>query len=413
MKKLQKPFAWEHNPYGGDYIGLTGYTGLDYHTIVQLSVMPAVRAQIGPRGLHKAGLAELPNGDLIAAPTNVQKYPLQAVQLYRSCDKGETWQPFEHYPARFNGNEVTLTCLKNGILLLETTYSVLSKQDLSSNEKIEKFLSKDVDRAKNEVWYSDDEGHTWHSCNMEIPELHPKQTMASIRRPFEQSDGTLSIIRCAGVTEPYRWKEDNFPKCRAWLFHSIDGGRTWHDREEIETWNDPFHMFVEADFQSFPDGRTLATSRLEGMHPIQGTQPPWPPGSVRLDHSAGHMVLMESTDGGRHWSKPRDFLSYSEVHGRFTLLKDGRLLCTYTNYHIPFGIMAVISSDYGKTWDHRHPFQLAISDVYSTGFPTTCELQDGTLLTIYGLKPYSYEPWEKGQFVCHCVRWELPPKEAK
>ena len=74
------------------------------------------------------------------------------------------------------------------------------------------------------------------------------------------------------------------------------------------------------------------------------------------------MVLTESTDEGRTWSKPREFLQYSEVHGQFTLLQDGRLLCTYTNYHLPFGVGGVVSYDYGKTWDFQHPLQLAISN---------------------------------------------------
>ena len=67
-----EPFQGEHDAYGYNYhnAGLTGYTGLDYHTVAQLSISTAARSQIGTRGFYKAGLAELPGGDLIVSPTN-------------------------------------------------------------------------------------------------------------------------------------------------------------------------------------------------------------------------------------------------------------------------------------------------------------------------------------------------------
>jgi hypothetical protein len=125
------------------------------------------------------------------------------------------------------------------------------------------------------------------------------------------------------------------------------------------------------------------------------------------------MVLMESTDGGRHWSRPRDFTRYSEVHGQLTLLRDGRLLCTHNLYHLPFGIGAVVSEDLGETWDFDHPYQLAISNGCSTGWPTTRQLPDGTLVTVYALMPYHLEPEASGQHVCHSVHWELPAARGR
>jgi len=126
--------------------------------------------------------------------------------------------------------------------------------------------------------------------------------------------------------------------------YSGDGGRTWPEREEIETWDHYYHMFTEGEFLNLPDGRVLALSRMEYLHPISGTQPPWPPDSLPNDHAAGHMVIFESTDGGRHWSGPRDFLNYSEVQG---------------------------------------------------------------LVTVYALEPYHLEPAESGTTVFQCVRWAL------
>ena len=158
-----------------------------------------------------------------------------------------------------------------------------------------------------------------------------------------------------------------------------------------------------------PDGIILAATRFEWLHPLKDKPLPYPPGKMPNDHSAGHMLLMESTDEGRTWSKPREFLQYSEVHGQLTLLKDGRLLCTYTNYHLPFGVAAVVSDDFGKTWDFEHPMQLAISHPTGSAWPTTRQLNDETLVTLYSMFPYQFESPENGRTVCHTVRWELPP----
>ena len=62
----------------------------------------------------------------------------------------------------------------------------------------------------------------------------------------------------------------------------------------------------------------------------------------------------------------------------------------------------------GKTWDFDHPIQISISNGPSNGWPTTRQLADGTLLTIYALSPYYQEPEESGRSVVHTVKWELP-----
>ena len=89
------------------------------------------------------------------------------------------------------------------------------------------------------------------------------------------------------------------------------------------------------------------------------------------------------------------------------------LLCTYTHYHLPFGVAAVASYDHGKTWDHKHALQLAWSNGGSTGWSTTRELADGALGTIHALEPYDVEPIESGRTVCHTVRWNMPARRDR
>lgn len=397
--KNPTPFPWEHDAYSHSYenVGLTGYTGLDYHAVAQLSVMPAWRAQIGKRGLYKGGLAVMPDGSLIACPVDgvapLVEVPLPSrptsqpkscpVQLHRSEDEGRSWQPFDHTP--LVGKEASLTALDDGALLFTT-------------------------ESTDGVWYSDDGGKTWELIPFNTPRFHERETVGTARSPIHHPDGTLSFMRCVGVGARTWPEAEDLPACRAWLIHSTDGGRTWDDRTEVRTWEHCSHLFAEADFARMPDGRILSASRVKWLIPLEGKPLPYPPGKMPNDHAAGHMVLLESTDEGRTWSEPREFLQYSEVHGQLTLLQDGRLLCTYSNYHLPFGVAGVLSSDHGRTWDFEHPLQLAVSNPHGSTWPTTRQLADGTMVTLYALTPYDIEPEEKGRNVCHTVRWALPTR---
>ncbi len=395
FQETPPPFAWEHDAHHHYTAGLTGYTGLDYHSVAQLSLRPAWRAEVGQRGFYKAGMCLLPDGSLLASPVDVlapmaespfpthEKELCSPVKLHKSTDAGKSWHPVQHTP--LFGKEGSLTCLENGRLL---------------------FTSESLDG----VCVSDDFGATWRAVGFHTEKEDPRQRINAVRAPIVHPDGTISFMRSVGTQESAQKKEPSgyaWPKSRAWLVHSGDGGSTWNERTEIQTWDDPFPMFVEADFQRLPDGTILAATRFEWLHPLKGKAPPYPPGTMPNDHSAGHMLLTESTDEGRTWSEPREFLQYSEVHGQLTLLADGRLLCTYTHYHLPFGVAGVVSDDYGKTWDFQHPVQLAVSPPLGSAWPTTRQLKDGTLVTIYAVFPYQNEPAEKGRTVCQTVRWEL------
>jgi len=390
------PFAWEHQAYDYNYkdMGCTGYTGVNAHCVVQKSVLPALRSQIGPRGMYKAGLALLPDGRLLASPVNMLAEKLASpfptgsvdltwpVELHESIDGGRTWRRYEHSP--LVGKEGSLHYLDSGVML---------------------FTSESLDG----VCVSEDEGRTWRAVPFESERMNEHEVCGAIRSPIFHQDGTISFMRCVGTPETSFADVTNPPHCRAWMIHSTDGGRTWGGHTDVEIpWEDPFPYFIECDFERMPDGRILAASRFEWNHELEGKPLPYPPGTMPNDHAAGHMVLMESSDEGRSWSNPIEFLEYSEVQGQLTLLRDGRLLCTYTNYHLPFGVAAVVSHDHGKTWDHEHPLQLAWSNGGCTGWSTTRELADGTLVTIHALEPYNVEPAASGRTVCHTVRWELP-----
>jgi hypothetical protein len=120
------------------------------------------------------------------------------------------------------------------------------------------------------------------------------------------------------------------------------------------------------------------------------------------------MMIIESEDDGLTWSKPRDFLNYARPHAELLLLKDGRILSCYANYSLPLGVFAVISEDGGKTWSHDTPIQIGISTRVYTGWPTSVQVDDDTIVTMYAASPYL----GSSDFTsAETVRWKLPPRK--
>jgi len=90
-----------------------------------------------------------------------------------------------------------------------------------------------------------------------------------------------------------------------------------------------------------------------------------------------------SEDGGRTWSQPERLLP-DRGGAPMHLLRhsSGVLIGVYGYRDLPYGIRVMFSKDNGKTWDVNHT-------VYATdisadlGYPTTVELDDGSLLTVF------------------------------
>lgn len=90
-----------------------------------------------------------------------------------------------------------------------------------------------------------------------------------------------------------------------------------------------------------------------------------------------------SDDQGKTWSKPERLLD--ETGGappHLLKLKSGALICTYGRRKLPYGIMVMVSLDDGETWqkDIRLYEAFGSDDI---GYPSTIEMDDGTLLTVF------------------------------
>jgi hypothetical protein len=175
---------------------------------------------------------------------------------------------------------------------------------------------------------------------------------------------------------------------------SRDGGHTWHVEGTVPlipgTVGGSYH---EAHVLELPDGTLLGAIRLENCPGEHGdvTQ-------VGLLHFS--TLLTTSTDGGRTWSMPRSLGYGAPPH----LLRHstGALILTYSCRLPGYGQRAGISRDNGQTWIWDVIIRDDAPD-WDLGYPSTVELDDGSLLTVYYQR---YAPDE------HCSllwsRWQLP-----
>lgn len=112
-----------------------------------------------------------------------------------------------------------------------------------------------------------------------------------------------------------------------------------------------------------------------------------------------------SSDGGKSWSKPERLLSkLGGAPAHIMQHSSGALISVYGDREKPYGIKAMISLDNGKTWDTDHTIYVngISADI---GYPSTVELADGTLLTVFYAVPDSNTP----NTVIMQQRWSFEP----
>ena len=105
----------------------------------------------------------------------------------------------------------------------------------------------------------------------------------------------------------------------------------------------------------------------------------------------------QSHDWGKTWTAPKQILPDSGgAPAHLYRHSSGVLLYTYghrgTPFRVPpFGIKVMFSRDNGKTWDTDHRIYTAEASL-DLGYPSTVELSDGSLLTVFYGIPVSGAP---------------------
>ncbi len=165
---------------------------------------------------------------------------------------------------------------------------------------------------------------------------------------------------------------------------SRDEGRTWERLGTVPTPNRQFDdLCHEPHVVELENGELL--------------------GAIRV-HKPFNIYFTRSKDGGRTWSEPED----SGVLGSPPHLlrhSSGAIVCAYGYRKEPFGERCMISYDNGKTWEKDI---VIFNDAPNPdlGYPASCELPDGSIITVYYQKP-------DAQSRCSILysKWQLPDRE--
>lgn len=165
------------------------------------------------------------------------------------------------------------------------------------------------------------------------------------------------------------------------------------------------------------DGTTEFVGRIEGIYDENGEDlVACEPYAIELDDGTimchiradKHFNTYQSLskDGGKTWSKPKKILERSEG-APMHLMKhsSGAIIGVYGYRQKPHcQVRAMISKDNGETWDVAHTlFENPIIE-WDLGYPSTVEMEDGSLLTVFYSKLDERYP---GPAVIYQQRWSF------
>lgn len=217
-----------------------------------------------------------------------------------------------------------------------------------------------------------------------------------------------------------------------WVIRSTDGGKSWSSRIPTVV-NSPHGPIQLKDGRLLYAGKQLwtaekkigvAESRDDGLTWQWLADIPTRPGDsvqesyhelhaieaqdgtliaqIRNHNAAneGETLQSESRDGGKTWSTPHSIGVWG-LPSHLLLLRDGRLVMTYGHRRPPFGNQARVSTDHGRTWGEA--IALSTDGIGGDlGYPSTVELTDGTLLSVW------YEKMKEPRLaVLRQAKWRL------
>jgi len=150
---------------------------------------------------------------------------------------------------------------------------------------------------------------------------------------------------------------------------SRDGGTTWKvvGRVPVAPRTDAAN-YHEPHVVEMPSGRLVAAIRVQGKSLAAAGIPSFT------------IMQTESSDGGTTWSMPR-WLGFKGSPPHLLRHSSGDLVITYGYRDKPFGQRVAISRDSGQTWQADWILRADGLDG-DLGYPSTVELDDGSLVTV-------------------------------
>jgi photosystem II stability/assembly factor-like uncharacterized protein len=319
--------------------------------------------------------------------------PFGRVELIRSDDDGQTWSD--------------ATVLKDSPIddrdsgVLETDKGTILVTSFTSLYYVESIFQRAMQKGPNP--YSDERLKRWEEeyslkrWKEQHFKLTAEQRLAELGVwMLRSTDGGATWskpYRCV-VNSPHgpaqlsdgrqlyagkkRWQGEQIGVCQ-----STDDGQSWQWIGQIPTRpGDDFKLYHELHVVEAAGGRTIVQIRNHNKT------------------NAAETLQSHSTDGGKTWSMPRSIGVWG-MPSHLMRLRDGRLLMSYGHRRDPFGNQARVSEDDGRSWSE--PIIIYGDGItVDSGYPTTVQLADGSLLTVW------YEVMKSSpKAVLRQARWTL------
>lgn len=244
---------------------------------------------------------------------------------------------------------------KNGVILTSFNNSAdMQRQHNKDNEYVQSYIN--LITEEDEKKYLGSNFRISRDCGITFGKIF-SSPVTSPHGPTELKDGTVL------------WAGNNFRNYNDGIeIHSINT-----DNGETEflgkiTIDDEKIILCEPHLIELPDGKLICHIRGEDK-----------------DETDTIFTVLQSIshDKGKTWSEPEMLLDESGgAPPHLIMLSSGILLSTYGRRKLPYGIMAMISLDGGISWEKDiRIYENYVSD--DIGYPSTVELNDGTLITVF------------------------------
>lgn len=333
------------------------------------------------------------DGRLLAAASGNREghiCPMGRLRLYTSNDLGKTWDSgVQLSNGPLDDRDGALCVAADGSVLaayFTSTYALMTpkKSDPPHWETLRNSITiSDINREHG-FWMrrSTDGGKTW-SEKYPVPVSNP-------HGPTLLSDGTLFI---AGVkkSESAAFQSGGYTTSGEPVAAvSHDNGLTWEIISDIPApAGQSRSKLLELHGAEAPDGRIVVHIRNHNVSPVTIWQ-------------------TSSSDGGKTWSEPH-YVS-NGFPSFLTRLSGNRLLMSYSYRQDNYGVRARVSGDSGETWSE----EIILYDqgmCRDLGYPSTVELEDGSLFTLWyeniSSDEKNFSTSNANRAVLKYMRWEL------
>ena len=260
---------------------------------------------------------------------------------------------------------------------LEVRDAYQAQLDFFSDETVARWLGSWVCRSR-------DRGQTWDRP-VRVPVFTP-------HGPIRLRNGDVLYFG-----KEFGDSQQSVTNGRGWIaaYISVDGGESWHHRGTV-----PLIPGIDERCCHEPHVTECGDGTLIGMIRVQNDHN----GTQVTDAGLPHFSLVQtvSRDGGFTWSQPES-LGFHGSPPHLFVHSSGTIVCVY-GYRLPsYGERVMISDDGGESWT----YDLILRDDGpdgDLGYPSSVELGDGRILTVY----YQKQASQEGKCSLLATLWRLP-----